>query len=88
MTCLRLMTMGGSGYGEPQGHALTMVTEFRRACLSVGWARLNGPCSNNGLLAAVSPATASVRFYFLDADVKVEHYGANLPVDMDGPLVV
>jgi len=40
------------------------------------------------LLETMNPVTDSVRFYFLDADVKVEHYGANMPVDMDGPLVV
>ncbi len=40
------------------------------------------------LLAAMNPATDSVRFYFLDADVTVEHHGAGEPLDMDGPLVV
>ncbi len=40
------------------------------------------------LLEAMNPATDSVRFYFLDADVTVEHHGAHQPVDMDGPLVV
>jgi CRISPR-associated protein Cas2 len=40
------------------------------------------------LLAEMNPATDSVRFYFLDADVAVEHHGAKEPLDMDGPLVV
>jgi CRISPR-associated endonuclease Cas2 len=40
------------------------------------------------LLKAMNPATDSVRIYFLDADVKIEHHGTNLPVDMDGPLLV
>ncbi len=40
------------------------------------------------LLAAMNPATDSVRCYFLDADVTVEHHGTNLPTDMSGPLVV
>lgn len=40
------------------------------------------------LLGEMNPATDSVRFYYLDADVVVEHHGAKEPLDMDGPLVV
>ncbi len=40
------------------------------------------------LLSAMNTATDSVRFYFLDADVRMEHHGAHEPLDMDGPLVV
>jgi CRISPR-associated protein Cas2 len=40
------------------------------------------------LIETMNPASDSLRFYFLDSDVRVEHHGANLPVDMDGPLVV
>jgi CRISPR-associated protein Cas2 len=30
----------------------------------------------------------SLRFYFLDAGVQVEHHGVNEPVDLQGPLVI
>ena len=40
------------------------------------------------LLDEMKPAADSIRFYFLDADVKIEHHGAKEPMDMDGPLVV
>lgn len=40
------------------------------------------------LLDAMKPATDSLRFYFLAADVMMEHHGANVPVDLDGPLVI
>jgi CRISPR-associated protein Cas2 len=40
------------------------------------------------LLAAMDPARDSLRFYFLEADVRVEHVGANEPWDLEGPLVV
>ena len=40
------------------------------------------------LLEGMKPERDSLRFYFLDADVRVEHHGANEPMDMDGPLVV
>ena len=40
------------------------------------------------LLDVMKPETDSIRFYFLDSDVKVEHQGAHEPIDMDGPLVV
>jgi CRISPR-associated protein Cas2 len=30
----------------------------------------------------------SLRFYFLDADVQVEHYGVREPADLEGPLVI
>ena len=47
------------------------------------WVRLR-----ERLLAEMDPAADSVRFYFLEADVRVEHHGAGEPRDMDGPLVV
>jgi len=40
------------------------------------------------LLDEMKPAADSIRFYFLDADVRVEHHGAHEPLDMDGPLVI
>jgi CRISPR-associated protein Cas2 len=40
------------------------------------------------LLKEVEPAEDSLRFYFLAADVRVEHHGAAEPLDLDGPLVV
>jgi len=30
----------------------------------------------------------SLRFYFLDDDTRVEHLGAHLPVDLEGPLII
>ena len=40
------------------------------------------------LLAEMDVGRDSVRFYFLESDVRVEHHGAGEPWDMDGPLVV
>lgn len=40
------------------------------------------------LLAEIDSSSDSLRFYYLDSDIRVEHVGANLPVDLDGPLVV
>jgi CRISPR-associated protein Cas2 len=40
------------------------------------------------LLAEMDASVDSVRFYFLDADVRVEHHGAKEPRDLDGPLVI
>ena len=40
------------------------------------------------LLTEMDSASDSVRFYFLESDVRVEHHGAGKPRDMDGPLVV
>lgn len=40
------------------------------------------------LLAEIDPGRDSVRFYFLESDVRVEHHGSGEPRDMDGPLVV
>jgi CRISPR-associated protein Cas2 len=48
-----------------------------------GWGELRAR-----LLAEMDPAADSVRVYFLEADVRVEHHGAGVPVDLDGPLVV
>ena len=40
------------------------------------------------LLEEIDSAQDSLRFYFLDADVRLEHHGVDLPWDLDGPLVV
>lgn len=40
------------------------------------------------LVGVMSREKDSLRCYFLDADVKIDHYGASEPMDMDGPLVV
>lgn len=47
------------------------------------WAALRGR-----LIDEMNPKADSIRFYFLDADVKIEHHGTNEPMDMDGPLVI
>jgi CRISPR-associated protein Cas2 len=47
------------------------------------WATLRGR-----LLVEMDAAKDSIRCYFLDADVRVEHHGAGEPVDLDGPLVI
>lgn len=47
------------------------------------WVQLRGR-----LLVEIDPKSDSLRFYFLDADVRIEHHGAGEPRDMDGPLVV
>ncbi len=40
------------------------------------------------LLGEIDVDRDSLRFYFLESDVRVEHHGAGEPWDMDGPLVV
>lgn len=47
------------------------------------WVRLR-----TRLLTEIDPSRDSLRFYFLEADIKVEHYGSGEPWDMDGPLVI
>ncbi len=50
---------------------------------AVEWAQLR-----TRLLAEIDTTRDSLRFYFLESDVEVEHYGSGEPWDMDGPLVV
>lgn len=40
------------------------------------------------LLSQIDASQDDLRFYFLDADVRVEHHGANKPVDLEGALIV
>ncbi len=40
------------------------------------------------LLKEIDATSDSLRFYFLDADVRIEHHGSGKPWDMEGPLVV
>jgi CRISPR-associated protein Cas2 len=47
------------------------------------WVRFRGR-----LLEEIDAGQDSLRFYFLDADVRVEHHGAHEPIDMEGPLIV
>lgn len=40
------------------------------------------------LLGEMDPKCDSLRFYFLDADVQIEHHGAQEPLDLEGPLIL
>ena len=40
------------------------------------------------LMSTIDPNQDSLRFYFLDADVRVEHHGTAQPPDLEGPLVI
>jgi CRISPR-associated protein Cas2 len=40
------------------------------------------------LLKEINLAEDSLRFYHLDAGVRVEHHGSHVPTDLDGPLIV
>ncbi len=50
---------------------------------SMDWARLR-----ERLLQAIKVAEDSLRVYYLDAGVQVEHLGAKQPEDLQGPLIV
>lgn len=47
------------------------------------WAALRGR-----LLSEMKPTEDSLRFYFLDADIQIEHHGSKQPLDMNGALIV
>jgi CRISPR-associated protein Cas2 len=40
------------------------------------------------LLSTIELRTDSLRFYFLNSDIRVEHHGANQPTDLSAPLVI
>lgn len=40
------------------------------------------------LLSEMDPDQDSIRFYFLDVDIKMEHHGTKQPVDLEEPLVI
>jgi CRISPR-associated protein Cas2 len=40
------------------------------------------------LLGEMNGTEDSLRFYFLDEGVRVEHHGTNEPIDLEGPLLV
>jgi len=40
------------------------------------------------LLSEISEAQDSLRFYFLDAGVAVEHHGIKEPMDLEAPLIL
>jgi len=42
----------------------------------------------NRLLKEINEKEDSLRFYFLDADVQVEHHGTKKPVDLEAPLIL
>ncbi len=39
------------------------------------------------LLETINPQEDSLRFYFLDRDVTIEHHGVKEPLDLEAPLV-
>lgn len=40
------------------------------------------------LLAEIDPKEDSLRFYFLDADLVIEHHGTKRPLDLEEPLIL
>jgi CRISPR-associated protein Cas2 len=40
------------------------------------------------LLKEINPEEDSLRFYFLDSDVSIEHYGTKEPRDLEAPLIL
>ncbi len=47
------------------------------------WVRLKAR-----LLKEISEDEDSLRFYFLDSDIKAEHYGTKKPIDLEEPIVL
>jgi CRISPR-associated protein Cas2 len=47
------------------------------------WVRLQAR-----LLEEIDAKQDSLRFYFLDGDIRIERHGSAKPVELDGPLVV
>jgi CRISPR-associated protein Cas2 len=40
------------------------------------------------LLGEIDGAADSLRFYFLEANTRIEHHGSGAPPDLEGPLIV
>ncbi|MGL6076809.1 MAG: CRISPR-associated endonuclease Cas2 [Fimbriiglobus sp.] len=40
------------------------------------------------LLQEMDADQDSIRVYFLEADIKIEHHGTHVPLDLDGPLII
>lgn len=40
------------------------------------------------LLQEINTDSDSLRFYFLDSDICVEHYGCKKPVDLEQPIIL
>lgn len=40
------------------------------------------------LLEEIDPKQDSLRFYYLDADTRIEHHGTKIPIDFEKPLVL
>jgi CRISPR-associated protein Cas2 len=40
------------------------------------------------LLNEINPAEDSLRFYFLESDVDIEHHGCKKPIDLEEPLIL
>jgi CRISPR-associated protein Cas2 len=40
------------------------------------------------LLSEINEEEDSLRFYFFDADVRVEHHGTKEPLDLEAPLII
>jgi CRISPR-associated protein Cas2 len=40
------------------------------------------------LICEIKPTEDSLRFYFLDSDVGIEHHGCKEPIDLEKPLIL
>ena len=75
---LRRVARACKDYGQRVQKSL-----FECSVGSTEWVQLRGR-----LLDEIDLKQDSLRFYFLTADLRVEHHGSHVPIDMDGPLVV
>jgi CRISPR-associated protein Cas2 len=55
---------------------------FECVVTDVDWVKLQ-----HRLLSEIDKGQDSLRFYFLDADIRIEHHGAGEPTDLSGPFV-
>ncbi len=45
-------------------------------------------CLKERLLNEFDSEQDSLRFYFLDSDIQIEHFGTKEPIDLEGPLIL
>ncbi|HKQ03523.1 MAG TPA: CRISPR-associated endonuclease Cas2 [Blastocatellia bacterium] len=75
---LRRMAQACKDYGQRVQNSV-----FECRVSSQYWALLR-----ERLLGEINEREDSLRFYFLDADVAIEHHGVKKPIDLEEPLIL
>ena len=90
LVCYDVSTIDNAGRGRLRRVARDCKNYGQRVQNSVFECRIekkHWTILRDQLLREINPAQDSLRFYFLDGDINIEHHGCKKPVNLEEPLI-